>query len=93
MEILNPAEPPPAFALVGPAKEFLIQAAMDDELGQERTLAMELAVLVDFDAAVLPYLRGFDPVTEGVRASSFSWTEMRTFFPHPSPCYELFKDG
>lgn len=65
-EVLESQEPPLPHALIGPAREFVVQTAMDDENGQERELEMEMGVLVvDFDAAVLTSLRMFDPVTEG----------------------------
>ena len=72
-EVLDRQEPIPQQAVLGPAKEISVQAAMDGEGGSELPLEFELpCLLADFDAVVLGFLRGFDPVTEGEGILFFS---------------------
>ena len=79
-EVIYPAEPPPPRALIGPAKEVFVQAASDDDAGLERSLDYQIAcLLVDFDTAVLPRLRGLDPVTEGPGIHCFSEGAMEIY--------------
>lgn len=65
-EVLDRQEPIAPQAVLGPAKEVSVQAAIDDDGGLEMALDFEISVmLVDFDAAVLAHMHGYDPVTEG----------------------------
>jgi len=78
-EVIYPAEPPLPRALIGPAKEVFVQAASDDDAGLERPLDYQIAcLLVDF-TAVLPRLRGLDPVTEGPGIHCFSEGAMEIY--------------
>ena len=79
-EVIYPAEPPPPRALIGPENEVFVQAASDDDAGLEKPLDYQIAcLLVDFDTAVLPRLRGLDPVTEGPGIHCFSEGAMEIY--------------
>lgn len=57
-----------------------MQAASDDDAGLERPLDYQIAcLLVDFDTAVLPRLRGLDPVTEGPGIHCFSEGDLEIY--------------
>ena len=84
-EALDRQEPIAPQAVLGPTKEVSVQAAIDDDGGLEMALDFEIPVmLVDFDAAVLVHMHGFDPVTEGESIQFF--LEIWRFILAPKLC-------
>ena len=79
-EALDRQEPIAPQAVLGPTKEVSVQAAIDDDGGLEMALDFEIPVmLVDFDAAVLVHMHGFDPVTEGESIQFFLEGDMEVY--------------
>eukprot|EP00435_Cladocopium_sp_Y103_P055970 s92_g18.t1 len=59
--------------LIGPCHAILVPAVVEMEDGTERSTGTEVEVLlVDFHMSVLPFLRGYDPVTDGEGILFFS---------------------